>query len=190
LTLEQLRGPHSSVTRNARICEALYLARYIEKYGTGTLMMIRESIAHALPEPDFVHRPGEFVIILWRDWLSERFMDSLGLETRLRQAITHIKIHRRVTNADYQQWLGVPRRTATRDLETLVGKGILRMEGKGRGAFYVLAGRPPINAPEMGQLRRPDVSSDNRAMNAPNVPKNSSEPPRPPRQIRKKRGKE
>ena len=53
LTLERLRQPHGSVPRNARICEALFLARYIEKYGTGTLMMIRESVEHSLPEPDF-----------------------------------------------------------------------------------------------------------------------------------------
>ena len=40
LTLQRLREPHGSVARNAGICEALFLARYIEKYGTGTLMMI------------------------------------------------------------------------------------------------------------------------------------------------------
>ena len=59
LTLERLRQPHGSVPRNARICEALFLARYIEKYGTGTLMMIRESVEHSLPEPDFAERAGE-----------------------------------------------------------------------------------------------------------------------------------
>lgn len=47
LTLESLRQPHGSIARNHLICEALFLARYIEKYGTGTLMMIRESLAHA-----------------------------------------------------------------------------------------------------------------------------------------------
>lgn len=50
LTPESLRLPHRSVARNHRICECLFLAGYIEKFGTGTLMMIRESLAHALPE--------------------------------------------------------------------------------------------------------------------------------------------
>ena len=53
LTTESLRQPHGSIARNPRLCEALFLARYIEKYGTGTLLMIRESLAHNLPEPDF-----------------------------------------------------------------------------------------------------------------------------------------
>jgi hypothetical protein len=47
LTPEKLRHPHSSIARNHRVCETLFLARYIEKFGTGTLMMIRESLAHA-----------------------------------------------------------------------------------------------------------------------------------------------
>lgn len=29
--------------------------------------MIRESVAHALPEPDFAQRGGEFVTTVWRD---------------------------------------------------------------------------------------------------------------------------
>jgi predicted HTH transcriptional regulator len=159
LTFEQLRQPHSSVSRNARVCEALYLARYIEKYGTGTLMMIRESTAHALPEPDFGQRSGDFIATLWRDWLTEAVMDSFGLGERLRQAITQIKIHRRISNTDYQRLMGTPRRTATRDLETLVQKRILRLEGKGRGAFYVLAGKPGTNAPEMRQMRQSEQTS-------------------------------
>ncbi|MEI6786347.1 MAG: ATP-binding protein [Verrucomicrobiota bacterium] len=36
LTPEKLRHPHSSIARNHRICEVLFLARYIEKFGTGT----------------------------------------------------------------------------------------------------------------------------------------------------------
>ena len=62
--------------------EALFLARYIEKYGTGTLMMIRESLAHALPEPDFTQRGGEFTITLWRDRLTGDVLAKLQLNDR------------------------------------------------------------------------------------------------------------
>ena len=62
--------------------EALFLARYIEKYGTGTLMMIRESLAHALPEPDFTQRGGEFTITLWRDRLTGDVLAKLQLNER------------------------------------------------------------------------------------------------------------
>jgi ATP-dependent DNA helicase RecG len=93
LTPESLRQPHGSIARNPRICEALFLTRYIEKYGTGTLMMIRESLAHALPEPDFVQRGGEFTITVWRDWLTAEVLRRLGLNERQMKAITYIKMH-------------------------------------------------------------------------------------------------
>jgi predicted HTH transcriptional regulator len=83
--------------------EALFLARYIEKYGTGTLMMIRESLAHALPEPDFTQRGGEFTITLWRDWLTAELMIQLDLNDRQRLALAYLKIHGKNTNAEYQQ---------------------------------------------------------------------------------------
>lgn len=38
LTPESLRHPHGSIPRNHRLCDVLFLARYIEKFGTGTLI--------------------------------------------------------------------------------------------------------------------------------------------------------
>ena len=143
---ERLREPHGSVPRNARICEALFLARYIEKYGTGTLMMIRESVEHSLPEPDFEQRAGEFTVTVWRDWLTEQVLAASDLNERQRSVVTHVKITGRVTSQDYQQLTGATPRTATRDLDDLVGKGLLRKVGKvGRGTHYVIQAKPDKN---------------------------------------------
>jgi ATP-dependent DNA helicase RecG len=146
LTLEQLRKPHRSLTRNARVCEALYLAGYIEKYGTGTLMMIQECVGHALPEPDFDQQPGEFVTILWRDWLTAHLLAGLNLNDRQNAVIPHLKISRQITNAEYRQLTGATERTAARDLEDLVSKGLLMKTAKtGRGTAYRLILKPVIN---------------------------------------------
>jgi predicted HTH transcriptional regulator len=140
LTTESLRHPHGSIPRNHRLCEVLFLARYIEKYGTGTLMMIRESLAHNLPEPDFAQRGGEFTVALWRDWLTDRVMAEIGLNERQKQAIIHLKARTRIANSEYQALVRVARATATRDLEGLLIKGILEKVGTtGKGTYYVLA---------------------------------------------------
>ena len=141
LTLEKLRRPHGSMPRNHRLCEALFLTRYIEKYGTGILMMIRESLAHALAEPDFEQRGGEFAAVIWRDWLTERVMANLNLNERHRRALIHVKINGRITNAEYQKLIGVTRKTSARDLDELVEKGVLQRVGERRGTHYLLAGR-------------------------------------------------
>ena len=139
LTPESLRHPHGSIARNHRICEALFLSRYIEKYGTGTLMMIRESLAHALPEPDFTQRGGEFTITLWRDWLTADVLAKLQLNDRQRQSVLIIKTSERLSNLDYQKTFGVSKPTASRDLEDMVRKGVLEKIGTtGKGTHYIL----------------------------------------------------
>ena len=146
LTPERLRGPHSSIARNTRVCEALFLVRFIEKYGTGTLMMIRESVEHALPEPDFEQRGGEFVSTVWRAWLTARTVSALDLNDRQKAALSFVFTNRRIDNASLRQLTGVIHRTASRDLEDLVRKGVLQKVGQtGRGAHYVLAPKQDKN---------------------------------------------
>jgi predicted HTH transcriptional regulator len=147
LTTESLRHPHGSVPRNHRLCDVLFLARYIEKYGTGTLMMIRESLAHDLPEPAFAQRGGEFTTVLWRDWLTDRVMAELGLNERQKQTVMFLKAQTRITNSEYQASVGVSRATATRDLDALFAKGVLEKVGTtGKGTYYVLSKKRLINA--------------------------------------------
>jgi ATP-dependent DNA helicase RecG len=160
LTPESLRGPHPSVLRNPRIAEALFLARYIEKYGTGTLMMIRESREHALPEPGFQQQASEFATTVWRDWLTEEVMARLGLNERQRQAVSLVQKHGRVTNRDVKVAAGVADRTVLRDLDDLVAKRVLKRRGTtGRSAYYVLRQetRHKPDKPDIPQTRhKPD----------------------------------
>ncbi len=65
LTLEQLRETHQSVPINRLLARCLYLNRYIEEMGTGTLDMIRRCRDAGLPEPEFNDSSG-FKITIWR----------------------------------------------------------------------------------------------------------------------------
>lgn len=65
LTLDKLREPHGSFPGNPLLAEPLYLAKYIERMGTGTGDMIAACIATGLPEPDFRLTDG-FVTTIWR----------------------------------------------------------------------------------------------------------------------------
>ncbi len=163
LTPERLREPHGSVPRNARICEALFLARYIEKYGTGTLMMIRESVEHSLPEPDFEQRAGEFTVTIWRDWLTEQVVAALGLNERQARAVVHLKVVGRVSNHEYQQITGATKKTASRDLAEMLAKGVVERIGTtGRGAFYVLGRKRDVKGTKgtAGGAVRPGPKGD------------------------------
>jgi predicted HTH transcriptional regulator len=65
LTLAKLRLPHGSVPGNPLLAEPLYLAKYIERMGTGTGDMIRRCREVGLPEPEFSLEDG-FVFKLRR----------------------------------------------------------------------------------------------------------------------------
>ncbi len=139
LTFEKLRLPHGSFPRNPLVADPLFLARYIEKAGSGILDMIGLCRASNLPTPEFRQDGGMFVQTLRKNLLTASMMDQLGLNDRQRTAILEVIEQGRLTNADYQELTGASRTTARRDLEGLVDKGMLVSIGKGRGAHYVVA---------------------------------------------------
>ena len=139
LTPELLRQPHASIPRNPLIAEPLYLARYIEKAGSGTLDMIERCRAAGLPEPDYEQRAGQWVVTLWRDWLTREVIESFSLNERQQKAIGIFRQERRVTNTQYQEITGISRATAKRDLEDLVNKGITKTCGRRTWRFLLHA---------------------------------------------------
>lgn len=146
LTLDDLRKAHPSVPNNPLIAESLYLTRYIEKAGSGTLLMMALCQEAGLPEPTYELRAGSFVITLWRDWLTDEVLAQLDLNERQRQAIAVVKVQGQITNRNLREQSGVTIRTASRDLEELVRKGVLvKVGATGRSTFYVIARKPDIN---------------------------------------------
>ncbi len=143
LTPERLREPHASIPRNPLVAEPMYLARYIEKAGSGTLDIIEKCSEARLPAPEFEERAGQFVTTIWRDWLTDAVMNELGLNDRHRLAVTFMKTHGRITSAQYQGLTDVSRQTSSRDLNELVKKGVASRHGTRRGTYYFLKGQMP-----------------------------------------------
>lgn len=136
LTVDQLRRPHHSVPRNRLLCEPLFLAHYIERAGSGTLDMIRLCREAGLPEPDFRPEGERFVVVVWRDWLTEAVMTRLGLSDRQRTGLAVLRSEGRLTSGRYQEETGASRQTASRDLDEMVSKGVLERHGERKGTSY------------------------------------------------------
>lgn len=71
LTLEKLLLPHASQPNNPLIAEPLFLTKYIEKAGTGTVDMLERCRMAGLRSPDFRMDSGFFVLTIWRKTISE-----------------------------------------------------------------------------------------------------------------------
>ena len=157
LTLESLHGDHPSVPFNPLIAESLYLARYVEKAGSGTQRMIELCLEAGLPEPDYEIRQGSFVLTLWKDWLTVEAIKNLKLNDRQTKAFPAIRQRGFISNSDYQDLIHTTRSSAKRDLEDLVKKGVVVPTGKGRGASYTIAKKRPING-STGSQGRPKTN--------------------------------
>jgi predicted HTH transcriptional regulator len=66
LSFQSLSEPHPSIPHNPLIAEPLFLTRYIERAGTGTLDMARLCAEAGLPTPEFRGEQGQFIQILRR----------------------------------------------------------------------------------------------------------------------------
>ena len=141
-----LREPHGPIPRNPLIAEPLFRLKYVEKAGTGTTDMIADCREAGLPEPDFEQHGPHFVATLWRDWLTQAVMTWLRLSERQLKAVQHVKTTGKITNQEFRELTDVMIRTASRDLEDLVCKGVLLKKGKtGRSTHYVLARKVDTN---------------------------------------------
>ena len=139
LTIDDLRKDHPSIPNNPLVAESLYLTRYIEKVGSRTQRMIELCREAGLPEPQFEQRSGSFVVTLWRDWLTPAVLMQFNLNERQQQAVLITKVNKRLTNMGYQTTFKVSKPTASRDLEDMVSKGILKKIGiTGKGTYYIL----------------------------------------------------
>ena len=65
LSIHKLKTKHASYPTNPLLAECMYQTGYIERFGTGTLEMIRLSEEANLEEPDFNIDEG-FKVVLWR----------------------------------------------------------------------------------------------------------------------------
>ena len=84
LTVEKLRVAHQSLPGNPLLAESMYLLRYIERMGTGTVDMIRRCAEAGLPEPEFEVGAG-FLTRIWRAGEAGRESASVRAITRERR---------------------------------------------------------------------------------------------------------
>ena len=133
LTPASLREDHPSIPPNPHIARALYLAGYIEEWGTGTLRVIEALRDAGNPPPLFESTAGDGLRVV----LPLPGASVLGLPVRLRETLDQIPVGPSFRSADYARIAGVAQRTANLDLGVAEDAGLVRREGRGRGLRWV-----------------------------------------------------
>jgi ATP-dependent DNA helicase RecG len=139
LTVEKLKGAHSSYPRNANIAGVFFKAGYIESWGRGVNNIISACTEAGLPEPVIEEDQGGIRVTFLKEVFNVEELKEYGLEKRQIEALIFIKRNGRITNAIYQEQFQVSKRTASNDLQLLIEKGLINKIGTtGKGTFYVL----------------------------------------------------
>lgn len=139
LTIEKLKGTHSSYPRNPNIAGAFFKAGYIESWGRGVNRIIEDSLQAGLPEPVIEEDMKGLRVTFLKDIYTEEYLRKLGLNERQLKSVFHIKEFEKITNKKYQALFKVSRETASRDLAMMVELGVIYSSGsRGAGSYFKL----------------------------------------------------
>jgi predicted HTH transcriptional regulator len=106
----------------------------MERIGSGIRFMISEMRAMQLPDPEFTEHQ-DFVVTFHSGHMVD---ESMGLSGRLQVALEIVHEKGSISTGEYCAVTGTAERTAFRDLQGLVAKGLLVARGKRRGQRYFL----------------------------------------------------
>jgi ATP-dependent DNA helicase RecG len=135
ITIDDLKREHRSVPRNPLLFKQLFLVKYVEDVGGGTLDMIKQCRDWGIPEPVFDHITGAFVVTFRLPPALDN-LEKFGLNQRQIQAIDYVMKKGSITNREYTSLNNVSRKTATTDLTQLVAKGVFIRAGDGKRAVH------------------------------------------------------
>ena len=138
LTIEDLKSKHASYPRNPIIADVFFKAGLIETWGRGTLKIIEETKKVGLPEPKFEISNGGFLVTFFKEKFTKDYLDKLNINDRQIKAVQYLKKSNFITNSIYQKICKTSERTASRDLEQLTEKKVLKKIGEKKGTKYKL----------------------------------------------------
>lgn len=127
-------------SRNPIIADTLAKVKYIEELGEGWNKIIDEHKKHPLKPKMPEISTDEYSVLITIFSTKEKFeKGKLGLNERQKKAIEYIRKQGKITNTEYQKINEVTKKTATRDLQSLVKREVIFKKGRtGKGVFYVL----------------------------------------------------
>ncbi len=144
LTPDDLKRKHRSLPRNHLIAEALFLIKYIEQWGKGTIRVIEELRDSKLPEPVFQNLSGGFEVVVkgpgkeFEKEIDKEKFHMLDISDRQKKAILHIKERGKITKFEYCKLNGIGPTYAKRELNDMLKKNIIKRIGTGRSTHYAL----------------------------------------------------
>lgn len=140
LTIEDLKGEHSSRPRNPKIAKACFMAGYIDTWGRGTLKIYNSCKEHGLPEPTIIEKDGGFMVTLYKKEVTRKVVSVSGRENltdRQVEILELLKENNKLSTRRLSIILDINRSAVLAHIETLRDKGIIERIGGTRGYWEI-----------------------------------------------------
>ncbi len=149
-TIENLKQKHKSNPRNPLLLKHFFWVKYVEEVGTGTNKLIDWCKEWGLPEPLFEIIADDFIVTFRKQWISDEILKELN--ERQAQMIEYLRGYEGITKKEYMNMTNISKTHAFRDIEWLLNRGIIEMNGSGRNIHYILKG-PVRKGPKKDRKR-------------------------------------
>ncbi len=136
-TVENLTKKHASKPFNPDVANTFFRAGYIEAWGRGTIKIINRCKEDGLPLPEFHYEGSDFWLTFNKDIYNEELLSPFDLNERQINALLFWKNEKEINNSKYCDKFNISDRTALRDLNELVEKGLLIKKGEREQTKYI-----------------------------------------------------
>jgi len=121
------------------IANAFFRCGYVESWGRGIEKITEQCATAGLPMPIFSNEGSDFWVTFRKDIYNLVDLSLLGLSDRQIKAVLYVKEKGRITNLEYLEInKGITDRTALRDLDFLIERGVFQRIGEKKAAYYEL----------------------------------------------------
>lgn len=137
LTVDKLKRKHSSIPKNPLIARSFFWVKYAEEVGTGTNKIVKWCKEWKLPEPDF-EEIGTSFVVTFKTIFSYDYLNTLNLNERHKKAIEYLRENQYITNTEYRKINNIGKVLASKELNHMVEKSLLKRIGSGRSIKYII----------------------------------------------------
>jgi predicted HTH transcriptional regulator len=144
LPIENLKKDHASYPKNPLMAEVLYLAKYVERMGTGIQDMVKRSVDYGLAEPEFVMRDCFVTIIRRKKNIALKKIETGGQTggqtlTDIQKQIADYMINNpMITRKELSANLKINASAVQKHIDKLKREGIIKREGADFGGKWVV----------------------------------------------------
>jgi ATP-dependent DNA helicase RecG len=138
MTIEKLKLPHPSATRNPLIADIFFRAGIVEVQGSGMNRMLTSLEEAGLPEPNFKEEFDGFSVYMFKGYTEEIFKE-MGLNERQIKAMSYVSERGSISIKEYLELVPEKSRgTLKRDLSDLVDRELVKPVGAQKTRKYEL----------------------------------------------------